>query len=665
MLGVYSYHRGAVRQPSGILWAMLYKIRKNVKSVFLRIVLIGVALTFISWGAGYFSRSDRAVETEVIATVEGLPITLGEYQGAYRQRLETYRRLFRGQLDEAMIQRLNLSRQALEGLIENRLLMVVARQEGFSASDSEVVRYIEGHPAFQVGGYFNRNRYLNLLSNRGITPAKYEESIRKLLLVEQVQEAFKDGVHITEAETRNAYRIENEQVSTTFLLLRGEDFADEAPVTHEALDTYYLGHRKDFTVAERRQVAYLVFRPEMYEKEVAFDQVRLKEYYDLHAEEYIKPERMRARHILLKLSPNASSEDEAEVKARAEDLLREALGKKDFAELARAHSQGPSAPQGGDLGFFARGKMVKPFDEAAFALEVGQVGGPVKTPFGYHLIKVEEKEPAAVRVFEEAENEIRQILVAEETRYLAQDAADAALEPIRASREQGVAALSGKEGRSVPMTGLFARDEPLPPELGPDEEALRAVAFRLAKGEVSNVIEGKRNSYLITLVRREDVHVPPLESIRADVERAYRLFTGHKSAVSEAEALAKSVTSVDALAQAAKRLKLSTTQTATGWFTRRGLVPNVEASVPYIRSAFVLPPGDFAAVPSSEGAYVLTVTGAKGVTEEGFASARKELEKRMGLDKANTLYVAWIQRLRLTRRVEVNPEIFPAYPTKN
>jgi hypothetical protein len=161
------------------------------------------------------------------------------------------------------------------------------------------------------------------------------------------------------------------------------------------------------------------------------------------------------------------------------------------------------------------------------------------------------------------------------------------------------------------------------------------------------------------------VHVPPLESIRADVERAYRLFTGHKRAVSEAEALAKSVTSVDALAQAAKRLKLSTTQTATGWFTRRGPVPNVEASVPYIRSAFVLPPGAFAAVPSSEGAYVLTVTGAKGVTEEGFASARKELEKRMGLDKANTLYVAWIQRLRLTRRVEVNPEIFPAYPTKN
>ncbi|MCH6566877.1 MAG: SurA N-terminal domain-containing protein, partial [Nitrospinae bacterium] len=131
---------------------MLYKIRKNVKSLFFRIILIGVALTFISWGAGYFSRGNQAVESDVVATVEGLPITLGEYQGAYRQRLDTYRRLFKGQLDEAMIQRLNLSRQALEGLIENRLLMVLARQEGFSASDSEVVRYIEGHPSFQVGG---------------------------------------------------------------------------------------------------------------------------------------------------------------------------------------------------------------------------------------------------------------------------------------------------------------------------------------------------------------------------------------------------------------------------------------------------------------------------------------------------------------------------------
>ncbi|MDV2503868.1 MAG: SurA N-terminal domain-containing protein [bacterium] len=644
---------------------MLYKIRKNIKSVFFRVILVAVALTFISWGAGYFSRSDQAADSKVIAKVEGIPITLGEYQTAYRRNLETYRKLFKDQLDEAMIQRLKLSHQALDGLIENRLLLAMARQEGFSVSDAEVVRYIEGHPAFQVGGFFNRTRYLNLLRNRGITPAKYEDSIRKLLLLEQVQEAFKDGIHATETEVRTAYQIEHEQVSTTFLLLKAEDFAKDVAVTPEAIEAFYREHKQEFAVPERRQVAYLVFRPETYQKEVVLDRKRLKEYYELHIDEYRKPERVHARHILLKLPTNASDEEEAKVKARAEALLRDAQSGKDFADLAKANSQGPSAPRGGDLSFFGRGKMIKPFEEVAFGLEVDQVGGPVKTPFGYHVIKVEAKEAASTKAFEEVEGEIRKILIAEEARYFAQDAADVALEAVRASGAHGAAALSGKEGRPVSTTDLFARNEPLPAGLRPDEEAMRKEAFRMAEGEVSDVIEGEHNSYLIALAKREPEHVPPLEAIRADVERAYERSQGRQRAIEEAEALAKSVASVDEMAEAAKRLKLSTTQTATGWFTRQGPVPKIEADRPYIRVAFGLRPGAFGAVPTAEGATVLTVIGLKGISEEGFASARKALASRLRQEKANALYSAWIQRLRQTRQVEVDADLFPTYLQTN
>ncbi len=665
MLGAFTHNRRVGRQSVGLVWTMLYKIRKNIKSVFLRLILVAVALTFISWGAGYFSRSDQAVDSKVIAKVEGIPITLGEYQKAYRRNLETYRKLFKNQLDEAMIQRLKLSHQALDGLIENRLLLAMARQEGFSVSDAEVVRYIEGHPAFQVGDSFNRTRYLNLLRNRGIAPTQYEDSIRELLLLEQVQEAFKDGIHATETEVRTAYRIEHEQVSTTFLLLKAEDFAKDVAATPEAIEAFYREHKQEFAVPERRQVAYLAFRPETYQKEVVLDRKRLKEYYELHIDEYRKPERVHARHILLKLPTNASDEEEAKVKARAEALLRDAQGGKDFADLAKANSQGPSAPRGGDLGFFGRGKMIKPFEEVAFGLEAGQVGGPVKTPFGYHVIKVEAKEAASTRAFEEAEGEIRKILVAEEARYLAQDAADVALEAIRASGAHGAAALSGKEGRPVSTTDLFARNEPLPAGLRPDEEALRKEAFRMAEGEVSDVIEGERNSYLIALAKREPEHVPPLEAIRADVERAYKRSQGRQRAIEKAEALAKSVTSVDEMAEAAKRLKLSTTQTATGWFTRQGPVPKIEADRPYIRAAFGLRPGAFGAVPTAEGAAVLTVTGLKGVSDEGFASARKALAFRLRQQKANALYSAWIQRLRQTRQVEVNADLFPTYLQTN
>lgn len=639
---------------------MLRSFRKNIQSWFLKIILIGVALTFISWGAGYFSRGDQATQSKVVATVEGLPITWGEYQNAYKQSVETYRRLFQDKLDDAMIERLKLSDQALTRLLENRLMLVIADEAGLEVSDEEIVSYIEGHPAFQVGGYFNRNTYVGRLQNLGVSPAEYEESIRQLLKIEQVQETFKDGIHVTEAELKAAYKRENEQVSTTFLLLKSSDFARRVEVTGGALETFYQEHKGEFTVPERRKVTYLTYRPETYSKEVTIDKERVREHYELNLDSYRKPERIRARHILLKLDQNAPAAEEAKVKARAEALLKEAKEGKDFAELAKANSQGPTAPKGGDLGFFTRGRMVKPFEDAAFALKAGQVGGPVRTPFGYHLIKVEEREPAAVREFETVQEEIRSTLVAEEARYLAQDAAYSTVESIRSATVKGEEALAGAEGAVLSTTGLFGRDEPLD-KLGPDQEAFRSSAFTLLQEEVSDVIEGERNSYIVALTEVVPAHVPPLEEIRAQVVAAYRKLQGRQQAASEAETLAASVATVDGLANGAKRLKLSTAPTSSGWFTRQGPVGKVESAADYIKAAFRLRPGSFAAVAASEGAYVLTVTGLKGVTDEGFASARKGLEKRLRTQKANEVYAAWVQRMLQTRKVDVNKEFFPNY----
>lgn len=640
--------------------AMLRAFRKNIKSWFLKLVLIGVALTFISWGAGYFSGGRQVAETKVVATVEGLPITWGEYQNVYRRKIESYRRLFKDELDDAMIQRLNLSGQALDNLIESKLLLAIAREEELAVSPGEVVSYIEGNPAFQVGGYFNKNVYLSRVQNLGISPTEYEDSVRQLLLIEQVQEALKDSIHVTEAEVRAAYRRENEQVSTTFLLLKAEDFAGGVSATGGALETFYQEHRAEFSVPEKRQVAYVVFKPETYEEQVALDDARLREYYEINIDKYRKPERVRARHILLRLEPDAPADVEARVRERAEALLKEAREGKDFAELAKANSEGPSAPKGGDVGYFSRGKMVKPFEDAAFALSEGEVGGPVRTPFGLHIIKVVDREPEAVRTFEQVKGEIRQTLEAEEARYLAQDEAYEALESIRSSDEKGKSALEGLEGVRVSTTGLFARNEPLP-AMGSDEEAVRSAAFGLQEGEVGNVIEGERNSYIISLIKIEPSRVPPLESIRADVEEAYLKLQGHQIAVSKARELAESVKSVEELSKAAKDLGLSSSPTSTGWFSRQGPVPKVEADSDYIKAAFKLPSGAFAAVQAPEGAYVLTVTGFKGVSEEGFASSRADIEKRLRVQKANDIYAAWVQRLRQTRQVEVDSDFFPDY----
>lgn len=664
ILGLQSLICGGLAQPAAIVLPMLRTFRKNIQSWFLKLILIGVALTFISWGAGYFSRGQQVAGTKTVATVDDMPITWGEYQQAYQRRVETYRKIFKEKLDNQMIERLKISDQALDSLIENRLLLSLARDEGFAVSDAEVLQYIEGHPAFQVGGYFNSNVYAARLQNLGLNPAQYEDSLRRLLLAEQVQQTFKDSVHVTEAELKAAYQKENEQVSTTFLYLKGEDFARGVAVDEKALETFYQEHRQQFTVPERRQVAYLAFSPSSYEKEVTLDDERLKEYYDLHIDEYRKPERVRVRHILIQLSEDASKQEDAKAKARAEALLAEARGGKDFAELAKANSEGPTASKGGDLGFFSRGRMVKPFEEAAFALEKGQVGGPVRTPFGYHVIKVEDKEPAYLKTFEEVKGDIRRVLVAEEARYLAQDAAYNTLEKIRSTDLKGADALAGRKGMEVRSTGLFSRDEPLS-GLDDDAEAFRATAFGLEEGEVSNVVEGVSKSYLLALVKREPDHVSPLGEVRSKAEAAYRKQLGLQQASVEAEELAKSAKNVDDLAKAAKKLKLTTAPASTGWFTRTSSVQKVQAGPDYIMKAFALPSGSFAAVAGPEGSYVFTVTGFKGVNDKGFASARKELEGRLRQEKANSLYAAWIQRLRSIRKVEVKKEFFPDYHASN
>jgi peptidyl-prolyl cis-trans isomerase D len=596
----------------------------------------------------------------VVATVEGIPITWGEYQDAYKQKIETYRKLFKDKLDETRLADLDISTQTLDSLIESKLLLAIARQEGLWVSDEEVARYIQGHPAFQVGGYFNRNRYLYRLRNLGLTPAEYEESIRELLMIEQVQEAFRDAIHPTEAELRLAYKLENEQVSTTYLYLKAEDFASRVKVTEDALEAFYRKNSRDFVVPERRKIAYLVFKPEDFEKEVSLDPDQVREYYELHEEEYLVPEQIRVRHILLKVPSGASAEEEARVRSRAEALLEKARSGEDFARLARDNSQDASASRGGDLGFFSRGKMVKAFEEVAFSLKEGQVGGPVRTPFGYHIIKLEARRPERKKPLEEVKDQIRWVLIAEEARYLALDAADAALETIRSSAKEGSEALKAAGSGPIHETEAFSQGDPLP-DFGPDEDAIRRVAFGLDVGEVSDVVEGERNSYIVSLLEREPEHVPPLEAIRDRVEEAFRLREALKLARAEAQKLASELKSVEELSQAARKLKLSSSPQATGWFTRQGPVPHVGSSSDYIRKAFTLAPGAFASVPAPEGAYVFTVTGQRDVTEEGFASARKELFQRLKAQKAQSLYAAWILRLRQTRNIEVDEDFFPDY----
>lgn len=369
------------------------------KKRLVQIVLAVIILPFAFWGIDSYNRAGSS--GDVVATVDGAKITRQEFDEALGQQQEQLRQMLGANFDAAMLENPEMKRAVLDNLASQRLLLARAKSAGLAVTDQQVAQLIAGIEAFQQDGKFDKARYEAALSSRNMNPPMFEARLREDMVRQQMRDAYVQNGFSADSVVDNIVRLNEQQRTVSISTIASRSFAAQAQVTDAAVQDYYKQNQKEFQVPEQARVEYVKFSADDLAAKANVAEEDVRRYYDEHQQEFGTPEERRAAHILIAVAAAAPQSEQDAAKAKAEKLRQQAMqNPARFAELAKASSEDPgSAANGGDLGFFGRGMMVKPFEDAVYALKQGEVSGVVKSDFGYHIIKLVAIKPAQVQPY--------------------------------------------------------------------------------------------------------------------------------------------------------------------------------------------------------------------------------------------------------------------------
>lgn len=377
------------------------------KKRLIQIILALIMLPFALWGVESYRISGNR---DFVASVGDQKISPQEFERALRDQQERLRQLLGRAYDPAMMENPEMRLAVLDRLIQQRLLLGEAIRTGLAVPDRELVDIVQGIPAFRQDEKFSKQRYEALLRNQNLTPVMFEAQLRQELLVQQLSDTYLQESLVSKAVVDRLIRLTEQQREVSQAQLTPEQFLSQVKVDPAAVKSYYDGHANDFQVPEQVRLEYVALSADGLAPQMQVSSEELKKYYEEHASEFGQPEERQASHILVSIARNVSEADKEAARVKAEELLKQVRqSPKSFAEIAKKHSQDTgSAANGGDLGFFTRGAMVKPFDDAVFQMKVDEIRGPVQTDFGYHIIKLTAIKPGKMLDFDEVKAKIEQ-----------------------------------------------------------------------------------------------------------------------------------------------------------------------------------------------------------------------------------------------------------------
>ena len=363
----------------------------------MQIVLALIGVTFATWGIQSYTHV-MGGSTDV-ATVDGIGITQKAFTDQLQREQDRMRTLLGGAFDVDKFDTPQARRALLDSMIQRSVIAEQAIKAHLTASDDALRAVIAAQPAFQKDGRFSRSSYETLLNAQGLTPTIFENQVRSDLALAELTGSISDTAipSRTVAERLAALLAQKREVSEA--QIPAQQFLAQIKLDEARLKAYYDAHLGEFRVPERVRADYVELSPEALGEQIQISDADLKAAYAARASEFGTPEERRASHILIAVPPKATAEQKQAARKKAETILAEVRkAPAQFAALAKKYSQDPgSAQKGGDLGYFQRGTMVKPFDDAVFGMKQGQIEGPIETEFGYHIIELTGIHPATVR----------------------------------------------------------------------------------------------------------------------------------------------------------------------------------------------------------------------------------------------------------------------------
>jgi peptidyl-prolyl cis-trans isomerase D len=524
---------------------MLTTIREKAQGTFAWIILIVICVPFALWG----------IQNYVDTGKEAAVASVGDkdfYQRDVNKAYEQYAQNFQGMtVDEQL-----LKQQSLDKLIKDEVLLQYAHAEGLVATDSSTRAFIETLPYFQTDGKFDDKRYKSLLTSQRMSSAEFVNKIKSALIMEQFQRSIIDSSFATQYAIDNFFKIQNQQRDVDYVTVAVEKITTQP--SDQDIAAYYQQHQAEYKIPEQVSVEYVELSLGEIAKKIEVTDDKLRTYYEEQKEQYSTPERRKISHILFAV--NTKTDDKT---ALAKALkAQQDLKSKDFSTLAAEVSDDKlTAKKGGDLGLFIVGSMEKSFEEAASALKAGEVSKPVKSSFGYHLIKVTELVTGEVKSFETVKNEVTKAYQKAQAENGFYEAGEK-LTQMSYENPDNLLTVSEALSLTVNKSGLFAKDK------GDNiaaEQKIRDAAFseEVLQGNNSAPIElGTERLVVLRLLERKPAAVRELDAVKQDVIAALNSDKANKQAIEKANKIKQHLQAGETIQKVAADLKLVVKETA-------------------------------------------------------------------------------------------------------
>jgi peptidyl-prolyl cis-trans isomerase D len=617
------------------MFALFRKNKEAVKKYLLIFFLGIVSLSMVVVMAPLPSGDTSRPEGNALASVGGNNITSAELDQTIRDRFKNSPMGF----DRRMVPLVAPS--VLDQMVIEQILLQQAGKMGVEVSDGEVLKTFQSIPwLYQDGNFVGADRAADLVAeNTGKTLPQFESMLRDSLLEEKIRSIVTDGAQLTPTEVLAEFRHRNTKTKIDYVLFDPSQFLKDVKVAPEALEAFFQKDPAHYKLPEQRQVRYVVIDPDQVRAQVKVNEAELREYYAQHLSNYRVPDRVKVAHILFKTTGKTPAEV-ATIEKTAADVLNQVRAGGDFGDLAKKFSEDSTAQAGGELGWLVHGQTVAEFDNMAFSLKPGEVSGLVKTVYGIHILKIEDKQLAHLQSFEEVKNSIRVDMEKDRVAGLQEKLAGSLESQLKATPQQfdDIVRKAGLEPKETP---LFKYNQPVP-DLG-KTDAFENLTFQLRPNEVGTPVSVPKGEAIIQLAQIVPAHVPTLEEVRAQVEEDYRHDQSITLAQDKARKLAELAKTQD-FDKAAKSLGL--TSKPSNDFSENEYVEGVGSGA-QLSDAFTLSPGQVSGVVSAGTNQVLfKVVSHTPANEADFAAQRDQIREELLDQKRDLQFEIYRQNLK-------------------
>ena len=620
---------------------------KYVLGGLLLIICASMVITLIPGGLGgeVFGGSPGK---GIVAKVDGGDVTADDVRTTARQMLQ--QQMPQGGANMSMLLPF-FAQRAAEQLITREALISEANHMGLRVSPEEIKDELQhGRYAatfFPNGNFIGEQEYEDMLQRANLTPTKFEDAVGKDILLTKLQALITGTAGVTENEIHDQFMKQNAKVKFDYAVLKQDDIKKGLHPTDAELKAFYDSHKATYanSIPEKRKVKYAVIDTAKAEAGIQITQSDLQSYYDQHREQYRVPEQVKVSHILIKTplpGPDGKVDEKgvAEAQRRAEDLLKQLKAGAKLEDLAKKYSEDPgSAKQGGSLGWIGKGQTVPEFEKAAFSLPKGQTSDLVKSSYGFHIIRVDDKQDAHMKTLDEVKADIEPLLKQQRAQQIAQKQAEALLKD---ARSIGLDAAAAKQNVPVITSDFFSRKDMLP-GLGPAQQFMDAV-FTATENSPPDVAPASQGDVVFQLLAVKPPATPTFEEIRSKVEEEFKNDQSRTLLQQKIQELSDRAKAEHDLKRAAK--ELGATVKTSDLVLPDGQVPDVGSMSGQASVAFTMKPGEISG-PMSNGAdaVVLSVLENQPPSEADYAAKKDQIRDQLLQGKQQERFALFVSNL--------------------